>query len=96
MNNIGRLDNQKFKSFQIELSKRGWRKEEPGDNEVSPEKPYYLESMYKTAFFNHCFTALDVMSRFGLYPNEIIKFIGNSDKFMAVPNEDIKLKGGET
>lgn len=89
------LDYTKYRSFCIELSQRGWRKKEPLDADFTPEATYYLEHIFKAAFEKPCFTPLDVISYFGLYPEEIVKFIGNRDKFMAVPDDEIKLKGGE-
>ena len=92
LNNTGLIDNQKFRFFQIEVSKKGWRKEEPGDRDIAPEKPYCLERMYRVAFENNCISTLSVLTQFGLYPDEIVRFIGNSDKFVAVPNDDCRIK----
>ena len=35
---------------------------------------------------------MDVVRDFGLYPQEIIKYIGNCELFMANPDENFEIK----
>ena len=88
----GKLSDDRYKSFCIDLSQRKWRKEEPGDRDIEPEHPYYLDKIYGMAFERHCISTMDVVRDFGLYPQEIIKYIGNCELFMANPDENFEIK----
>ncbi len=89
---VGKLDRDHYKYFYIDLSKKGWRKEEPGDNAFPPEKPYYVTTAYDFAFEKNLITPMDIVRTFNLYPEEIIKYIGNDDRFVVVPNRSMQIK----
>lgn len=86
------IDEQRYKSLYIDLSRRGWRKEEPGDREHAQECPYYIATAFKTVFDKELITPDEIIDGFGLYPEDVIKFTGNAEYFMAVPDENIQFK----
>ena len=79
-------DNQ-YQSMNIELSRRGWRKEEPLDNRVDSEQPYYIREGYRFLFNNNVISPKDAIDEFNLYPSELVDYIGNEDLFM--PEEPV-------
>ena len=89
MYETGKLDAEHLKYFYIDLSKRGWRKREPGDEAFAPEKPYLIEAAYRLAFDKRYVSSMDVLSHFNLYQEDIVKFIGNKEKFAPSPSEQI-------
>lgn len=85
-------DNQ-YESFNIQLSKKGWRKIEPLDDSIEPEKPYYLEAGYRFLFNQKLITAATVLNQFNLYPAELVDYIGNDDLLIQPgPNTEYTLK----
>ena len=86
------IDEQRYKSLYIDLSRRGWRKEEPGDREHTQECPYYIATAFKTVFDKELITPDEIIDGFGLYPEDVIKFTGNAEYFMAMPDENIQIK----
>lgn len=92
MSDLEIIDDQRYKSLSIELSRRGWRKEEPGDKSHSVEPPYYMYAAFKIAFDRERISPEEIVEGFGLYPEEVIKFTGNAEYFMAMPDENIQIK----
>ena len=92
MYELKKIDEQRYKSLYIDMSRRGWRKEEPGDKEHAPEHPYYIATAFKSIFDRELIAPDEIVEGFGLYPEEVIKFTGNAGYFMAMPDENIQFK----
>ena len=85
-------DNQ-YESMNIQLSRKGWRKTEPLDDTIEPEKPYYLEAGYRFLFEKKILSAATVLNQFNLYPAELEDYIGNDDLFIhPIANAEYILK----
>ncbi len=86
-------DNQ-YESMNIELSKKGWRKVEPLDDSIEPEKPYYIEEGYRFLFEQKVTTPAVVLDNFNMYPSELANYIGNENLLMpASPDTTYMLHG---
>ena len=77
----------------IQLSRKGWKKTEPLDDTIEPEKPYYLEAGYRFLFEKKILSAATVLNQFNLYPAELVDYIGNDELFIhTIANADYILK----
>ena len=85
-----------YQNMNIEISRRGWKKKEPLDNEVYPENPYYIEAGYRFLFNQKMITAENIVNEFNMYPIELINYIGNAEWLSPTsPDLEYSLKGSK-
>lgn len=87
MNDLGMISEAKYTNMNIDISRKGWNKNEPLDSEASPETPYYMEKAFGFLLSNSMTTADAIRKYCGFNDNEITEYIGNEDSFFqTIPN----------
>lgn len=83
---LGFIDDKRYKIMNIEISRRGWKKIEPGDKDIKREEPYYVRSALN--FVNE--KSLADKEKFywttGLPFKEMVEYSGNNDFFLGGPD----------
>lgn len=83
----GLITESKFSYLQREVSRRGWKRQEPLDAKTPAESPYYLRAGFSFIFDNGLASIQDILDYCCLTPLEITSFVENKEKFFQdVPN----------
>lgn len=83
MFDTGIISNTQYKYLNVEISKRGWRKIEPGDTTTPTEEPYYLQKGYEYLFRMNVISPEKILLDMALPASEIVSYIGNSERFIS-------------
>ena len=87
------ISQNQYHNMNIEISRNGWKKKEPLDDEVYPENPYYVEAGYRFLFNQQVINIDRVIGRFNMYPEELVSYIGNAEKLSPMsPDLSYSLK----
>lgn len=93
MRDLFLISENQYQTMNIELSRKGWRKREPLDDDIVPEKPYYIEAGYRFLFDNKIISSTTVVNNFNLFPDELADYIGNEDILLPqTPNIEYRLR----
>ena len=94
MSDLYLISMNQYQNMNIEISRNGWKKNEPLDNDVYPENPYYIEAGYRFLFDKKMITAANIVDKFNMYPIELTNYIGNAEWLSpARPDLEYSLKG---
>lgn len=86
------IDELRYQNLMSEISRKGWRRNEPNDNSFNQEQPYYLREAFSFIFDNRIASPQDIVEYCSLSPYEISEYAGNRERFMPeVPNINFQL-----
>ena len=77
------IDQDRYKYYQIELSRRHWKPCEPFDKETPREEPYYLNRAFQFISDQHLGSAADCISFTGLRREELARISSNPMLFIG-------------
>lgn len=89
LHQLGILTERQYKNSFIEISRKGWRKQEPGDAFKTQEKPYYMNKASQFVVDNGCCKASDFAIRLG-FSNEDLKRYFANDMFLKQSGKALK------
>ena len=80
---LGIIDDDRYKFFQIELSRRGWKKKEPFDCDTPREEPYFLNRAFQFISDKNLGSAAACSSFTGFKLEELARITSNSVLFLG-------------
>ena len=83
LKDLGMIDENRYKSYQIEMSRKGWKKCEPLDKETPREENYYLNRALQFISDNHLGSAAECSSKTGLRYEELARITSNPSLFFG-------------
>ena len=75
------IDDNRYTYLNVELSRKGWKKAEPGDDVEHCESPYYMNNAFSFLFQNRLATPQDIIAYCQLPLDELIQYAGNESYF---------------
>ena len=76
------IDERRYEFFQVEMSRKKWKRSEPGDDKFEPEDPYYMREAYGFVFQKKLASPELLMDYTGLSPETLVAYIGNENYLM--------------
>ena len=83
LKDLGLINEDRYKFYQIEISRRGWKRCEPYDKETPREESYYLNRAFQFISDNHLGSAADCLSFTGLRRDELARISSNPSLFLG-------------
>lgn len=83
LKDLGIIDGDRYRFYQVELSRRHWRKNEPYDRETPREESYYLNKAFQFISDQHLGSAADCVSFTGLRREELARISSNPLLFLG-------------
>lgn len=77
MNDLNIIDDQRFTLWNIEFSRKGWNKKEPGDSSKQPEKSFFLNQAIQFAIDEGLSTANEFYNNLNLSFETLAEYTGN-------------------
>ncbi|MEM7065813.1 MAG: XRE family transcriptional regulator [Cyanobacteria bacterium P01_B01_bin.77] len=88
--NLGYVDESRYKLLRRYISRKGWTKVEPLDEEIEVEKPQLLKDSFELIIQNNVCTRSEILQKLKLNPDDIESVCGLPSRYLS-PAEVIKL-----
>jgi Zn-dependent peptidase ImmA (M78 family)/transcriptional regulator with XRE-family HTH domain len=84
------IHDEEYKKIQINLVRRGWKKQEPLDEEIPPEEPKLLQSAMKMIIEEKICSSSDVLTYLKLNHTDIEEIIGLPSNYLGEKVKDFE------
>ena len=83
LHHLGEIDEQKMQGMFIQVSRKRWRKREPGDTELRPEEPNLLRRAIDTLLDDHLISKDQLTMHVGVHSSDIEKTLGLAEGYLS-------------
>lgn len=92
LKDLGIIDTKSCTNLYIQMSKKGWRKNEPLDDILEMEEPVFLKRSIKLLISEGILTKDDILNEFSLYPQDIQALTQIEESYFTKKNNDLEIK----